>query len=463
MIDPLRRQQIQILREAGLSVREVAARTGVARQTVFRVGSEERVVDVDDRQLKVMRRIGRPGVASPYRADVAALLKATPDLPTHEVLRQLRLAGYEGGKSAVYELVRSLRLPSVRPIVRFEGLAGEFSQHDFGQVEVTYVDGRRERLHFFASRLKYSRYAHVRLVADEKVESLVRALVDALEAFGGAPLLGVFDNPKTIVRCRRGAEIEWNSTFGQAVLDLRLGVELCWPRSGNQKGAVERLVGWVKNSFFKVRRFADRRDVEEQLVEWLREGNEERPSRATRVVPAKRLALERDRLRPLPVGSRDFALRFPVMVGPTGFVDFQGVRYAMPPRSIGIPATLHLYLDRVWIVAGRHEARHPRVPAEGNVSWGAEGRSALLAAVSGERARLYAQREQILELGSAAEAYLTEIVHRRRMTWKGDVEQLHALLLSNGPARTREAIVRAAARGLFGAEYVAAVIAESVA
>jgi hypothetical protein len=222
-------------------------------------------------------------------------------------------------------------------------------------------------------------------------------------------------------------------------------------------------VGWVKNSFFKVRRFADRKDVEDQLAEWLREGNEERPSRATHVVPAQRLGAERSRLRPLCVRAQDFALRFPVMVGPTGFVDFQGMRYAMPPRSIGIPGTLYLYRDRVWIVAGGHEARHPRVPSEGNVSWGAEGRSQLLAAVSGERARLYAKREQILELGAVAEAYLTEIVHRRRMTWKGDVESLHALLLSNGPAATREAIARAAGRGLFGAEYVATAIAEGVA
>jgi hypothetical protein len=33
---------------------------------------------------------------------------------------------------------------------------GEFSQHDFGHVDVTFVDGRKKRVHFFASRLKYS-------------------------------------------------------------------------------------------------------------------------------------------------------------------------------------------------------------------------------------------------------------------------------------------------------------------
>jgi hypothetical protein len=86
----------------------------------------------------------------------------------------------------------------VTPLVRFEGLAGEFSQHDFGEVDVRYQDGTSCRVHFFASRLKYSRWAEVALVADEKVETLVRALVDHLAAFGGVPLVAVFDRPKTI-------------------------------------------------------------------------------------------------------------------------------------------------------------------------------------------------------------------------------------------------------------------------
>ena len=40
-------------------------------------------------------------------------------------------------------------------------------------------------------------------------------------------------------------------------------------------------------------------------------------------------------------------------------------------RSSGLPATLHLYPDRVQIVCagGRHEAVHPRVPLVGAVSY----------------------------------------------------------------------------------------------
>jgi transposase len=145
-------------------------------------------------------------------------------------------------------LVRRLRPTSLAPLVRFEGVPGEFSQHDFGQVDVRYHDGRVERVRFFASRLKWSRVVHVGLVSDEREETLIRALLAALEAFGGVPLVTVWDNPKTVVFTRKGELIVWNPVFGQVALDYRFAPELCWPRAGQQKGAVENLVGWSKGA-----------------------------------------------------------------------------------------------------------------------------------------------------------------------------------------------------------------------
>jgi transposase len=84
---------------------------------------------------------------------------------------------------------------------------------------------------FFASRLKYSRYIRVRLVKDETVESLVRSLAEHLDSWGGAPLVCVFDRPKTVaLKWRRNGEVtEWNSVFAYATLEMGIGVELCWP------------------------------------------------------------------------------------------------------------------------------------------------------------------------------------------------------------------------------------------
>lgn len=463
MIDDLKRLQVQLLHAAGLSSRRIAREAGIDRRSVVRIVREEPVVPADDprQNLRVVRGAGRPSSVARFRAQVLSILKEKSDLPSVEILRRVRETGYDGGKSALYSFIASLRAPVVKPLVRFEGLAGEFSQHDFGSVRVTYDHAEAEILHFFASRLKFSRFSHVSLVDSERVEPLVRALFEAFEVFGGVPLLSVFDNPKTIVTRREGNRIEWNPTFGQAALDQRFAAELCWPHRPQEKGAVENLVGWVKGSFFKVRRFADRVDLEQQLLEWLREVNETRPSRATGIIPLVRLAEERLRLRPLPIPAREYALRVPILVGPTALVEHQGYRYSMPPEAIGIPGTLYLYPDRVRIVAGKHEASHPRVPPVGTTSYCAEHRAKALAAVSGERARLYTQRQQILDLGAQAEAYLTEIVHRHPRTWKGDVEALHALLLSVGADRLLRALETAADQRLFGAPYVQAILKET--
>ena len=108
--------------------------------------------------LIAARRIGRPSVAAPWTGLVATWLREDHTLPGVEILRRLcQEHQYGGGKSAVYELVRRLRPPAVAPLVRFEGVPGEFSQHDFGQVDVRYSSSEIERIRFFASRLKWSR------------------------------------------------------------------------------------------------------------------------------------------------------------------------------------------------------------------------------------------------------------------------------------------------------------------
>ena len=346
--------------------------------------------------------------------------------------------------------------------MRFEGLPGEFSQHDFGQVDVRYLDGSEERIHFFASRLKYSRWIDVPVVEDERIEALVRSLLDGFASFGGIPLVAVFDNPKTVTLGREGGRILWNDTFGQVALDYGFGVELCTPGRGQEKGSVENLVGFVKGSFFKVRRFHDHEDLVVQLGDWHHEVNEVRPCRATKVTPATRIAADRARLRPLAIAPEDYALRFPVMVGPTGVVTFEGYRYSMPPEAIGIPGTLWLYRERVRIVAGRYASEHARVPECGRDSIHAEHRAARLAKVAGERGRLYLKRQELLDLGPVAEVFLTEIVHRHRFTWKAEVEQLHGALLAHGPAALQRSLAMAGEQRLFAAHHVLELLPQGV-
>jgi transposase len=452
----LKRHEVEILLKAGHPKIEVAHLTGVSICSVKRIAEEAPVVHVDDVAEREKRRIGRPSIVEDFRKRVAEILEEKTDLPSLEVLRRVREAGYKGGKTALYALVASLRPKGVKPLVRFEGLPGEFSQHDFGEVEVEFIDGANRRIHFFASRLKYSRFIRVSVVKDETVESLVRNLAEHLHRWGGVPLMCVFDRPKTVaLKWRRNGEVtEWNPVFAYAMLEMGIGVELCWPHSPQQKGAVENLVGFVKSSFFKVRRFHDPEDLQQQLIEWHQEVNDERPCRATGVIPVVRLAEEAARLRPLKVQPENLALRIPVYVGPTGTVLHDGHPYSMPPEAISMPGTLYLYADRVRIVAGRYEVEHPRkfVPHEGSTL--AAHRAAMVAAVSGKRGKRYLKRQQLLELGEPAFLYLTEIVHRRPRQWFYDVDRLHDILQTHGPEVLRRAMEEGIKEQVFSASYV---------
>ena len=204
MYDERKRRDVCLLLEAGVPQERVAQQFGVSLRTVQRIVREMRT---ESGEVLVAEAVppapatppasavaakartgpGRPSAVEAYRDVVADLLVAEPALKSLEVLRRLRERGYGGGKTAVYELVRQLRPRAVRPQCRFEGLAGELSQHDFGEVWVEYAGGGRERVQFFASRLKHSRYAQVTAVPDQRVETLVRTLAEHLAGFGGCP------------------------------------------------------------------------------------------------------------------------------------------------------------------------------------------------------------------------------------------------------------------------------------
>lgn len=452
----LKRHEVEILLKAGHAKTEVARLTGVSLCSVKRIAQENPVMHVDDRGERAKRQIGRPSTVATFRTQIVEILREQPDLASLEILRRVRESGYQGGKTAVYELVASLRPKTAKPLVRFEGLPGEFSQHDFGQVEVEFLNGTRQRIHFFASRLKYSRWVRVSLVKDEKVETLVRTLAEHLASWGGRPLLCVFDRPKTIaLKWHKNGEVtEWNPVFAYATLEMGVGVELCWPYRPREKGSVENLVGFVKSSFFKVRRFYDAEDLEQQRRDWEREVNEERPCRATGIIPAVRLAEEAPRLRALKVQPNELGLRIPVYVGPTGTVVHEGHAYSMPPEAISMPGTLYLYPQRVRIVAGRYEAEHPRKFVAQESSWLAQHRAAMVSAVSGKRGKRYLKRQQLLELGEPALLYLTEIVHRRPRGWSDDVDRLHQILQSHGAEVLRRAMEEGLKQQIFGAFYV---------
>lgn len=179
MHDMVKRHQVQVLRAAGHTLTETAALAGVSVPTVRRVEQEPAVTGFDaPAAVRERRGIGRPSKVEPFRNLIVELCDEKDNdgnpLQAKEIVRRLRAKGYGGGHSAACALTASLRPKHVRPLTRFEGLPGEFCQHDFGHTDVVFTSGARKRVHFFASRLKWSRCSDVTLVENERVESIVR-------------------------------------------------------------------------------------------------------------------------------------------------------------------------------------------------------------------------------------------------------------------------------------------------
>lgn len=448
------RLKIQTLRDAGLSLDAIATHVGASKRTVQRVAKEAAIADPSTVDAK--RDLGRPSKVTSYLPMIRDWLKAEPRLKGTAILARLEEVDYDGGKSAVYAAIRRLR-PEIPKdhVSRFEAVAGEFSQHDFGQVVVRYTDGSTERVHFFVSCMKFSRMRRVFLADNERTETICHALVDAFVYFGGLPLLSVFDNPKTIVRERQKHQVKFNETFEAFCAESGVMPMATWPRRPQEKGAVENQVGYVKSSFFKALTFRDRLDLEQKLEAWHERVNDKQKSRATGETPRERHLLELSRLRPLKVDPKGYRLRYTRTVRTDGFCEFDGRRYFVGVRHVGTQATLLVSRDDVAIYrAGAFVAQHPRALIHGKCSVLPEQRSELL---EKDGARSYVKRQLLLDLCPAAEYYMTEIRHRRPEHWEDQVASIYELLEIWGAERMREAFTVAAQRGVIGAEYLEAV------
>jgi len=299
-------------RNAGLDPDRIQRLTGVPPRSQRRIAHQEAMSAMGKTTFREKPGPGRPSDLAPaLRQQIDAFLATEPTMKGAELLRRLRSEhAYQAGKDPVYRYLQQHRPPPPppAPLVRFEGVAGEFAQHDIGTVTVTYTDGSRETLSFYAGRLKYSRALHVCLIEAESAEGLIRGMESGARALGGLPLINVIDNTKAaVIRRHKDSltgqdRIHYNEHFAAFLQAVGVFAEPTSPYSGNQKGCVESLVKFVKGAFFRARRFRHRADLLAQLGDWLQYTNHERPCDATGVTPAVRLAAERPHLRPLPFG-----------------------------------------------------------------------------------------------------------------------------------------------------------------
>ena len=168
---------------------------------------------------------------------------------------------------------------------------------------------------------------------------------------GGGVKTVLYDNMRSVVLERRADAIRFHPTLLELAAHYRFEPRPVAPARGNEKGRVERLIRFVRESFFHARPFHDLHDLNAQADEWRRTRAVERPCPEDRQrTVAEVFAEERPHLHTLPEHPFPCAERVAVSVGKTPYVRFDANDYSVPHPYVGRTLVVSATLDTVRIL-----------------------------------------------------------------------------------------------------------------
>ncbi len=223
---------IKSMKEQGMSISEIARRTGASRKTVRKYIAMEKPAKYS--------RGGRQSVIAPYTDYVRSRIDKY-NLSAVRIYEEIREKGYPGSYTTVKRLCRELRKDRrIQAVYRYETEPGKQSQVDFGEFGHIEIDGKQRKLYAFSMILGYSRMRYVKFTTDISTENVIKIHLNAFSFYGGFTDTILYDNMKQIVIDRKIKASE--STFNQKFLDFAeyygIVIRLCYPYRPETKGKI---------------------------------------------------------------------------------------------------------------------------------------------------------------------------------------------------------------------------------
>jgi transposase len=339
-------------RAEGLSIKEIARRLGVARNTVRTALRSE--------GPPVFNRAPRPSVVDEVEPLIRELLGEFPRMPATVIAERI---GWERSITVLKDRVRELRplfLPA-DPCQRTEYRPGELAQWDlwFPPTRIPLGQAQEAMLPVIVGVSGYSRWITARMIPSREAHDILLGHLGCLLELGGVPRKGVYDNEAALVS-RHGGRASLTEPFQRFRGTLGMGVVVCQPGDPEAKGLVERANGYMETSFMPGRRFCSPQDFNAQLSVWLRRANNRMHS-TLRCRPTERIGEDRGAMMNFPPVLPDPAWRETKRLGRDHWVRIGTCDYSVHPRAIGRRVEIRMDLDEVVVTcAGEEVARHER-------------------------------------------------------------------------------------------------------
>ncbi len=314
------------------------------------------------------------------------------------------------------------------------------------------IPGCPRRVSAFVMALCYSRRLYIEFVLSQSMGSFLRCMERGLAFFGGSAETEIYDNMKTVVLEPHPRHPVFNQRFLKYASARGFAVRACTPGRGNEKGRVERPIGFVRSRFWPGRRCTDLLDLNVQAAAWRDGPCNNRVHEATGKVPALVFENEEKRLlKPLSPISIEADDLLPGGVTKLFRVGFDRNRYSVPSRLVAQSVLVRADDETVSVFLGPKEvARHRR-------SWGIgediEDPSHRRAVIE-ERPRASGALPLGLQgLGETGSRYFQVFAASNRSLAR-EAQRLVLLVELFGESQCTSAIAEVMQTGHVGAEYI---------
>lgn len=352
----------------GRSRRAVAREFGLARKTINKM--LEYSLPPGCRRQKPIRR---PRLG-PWQGVIDAIPEEDKQRPKKQrhtatrIFERLRAEhSYTGGYTIVKDYVRQGKFSSQEMVIPLAHAPGEV-QADFGEAQVV-IAGVEQKAHFMAFDLPHSDDCYVQAFPAETTETFFEGHVRAFAYWGTVPARIVYDNTKlAVARILGEGERKKARAFSELQSHCLFAEKSGRPGKGNDKGAVENLVGYVRRSFMvPIPHASSWEALNAQLEADCRERRQRRLRGHTESI-AECFQCDRAAMLPLPAARFEACARATVRVSSISLVRYRANDYSVPTEYGYRKVLVKGYVHRVEIGCGseviaRHERSYERETA----------------------------------------------------------------------------------------------------
>lgn len=279
-------------------------------------------------------------VLQPHRALIESMMGTNTLATVHQRLRDEHAVSVSAASLRRYV---ALELPQAATrqratVLRPDVPPGE-AQIDYGYLGswVDPVGGRVRRVQAFVMVLACSRHMFVQPVLSMDSTSFVASHLAAFAFFGAVPTRLVTDNLKTGVLTADRYDPLVNRAYAELAEHYGCLVDPARAVKPKDKPRVERMMQYVRDSFWRGRSFASVPDMQARSATWCTEVAGVRAHRMLEGASPLSVfrAVELDELRPLPAAPFALARWLSPKVAPDCHVVIDKVLYSVPWRHIG--------------------------------------------------------------------------------------------------------------------------------